>query len=120
MLAAHNPYNGGDIMNPGLIGKTTPFVDVITVLTGQYDERSVNGWDIVQTPFFTVFTAIVDKGSKELPFTMTVPTPAMLYGKSGVVKALVIKPNDTALDVPESGVVQVQVFGSGARLRAVR
>jgi hypothetical protein len=107
-------------MLSGLIGKNSPLIDVLEVLTGQYDERSSNGWEIVQCPFFTVFTATVDKGSKELPFTVTVPTPALLYGKSGAVKALVIKPNDTAVNATEAGIVQVQVFGGASRLKAVR
>jgi len=107
-------------MYSGLISKTSPLIDVLTVLTGQWDEREQNGWHVILCPFFTVFTSTVDTGSKELPFTVTVPTPALLYGKSGTVKALVIKPGDTAVNAPEAGVVQVQVFGSSTRLKAVR
>ena len=92
----------------------------MTVLSGQWDERTVNDWEIVQTPFFTAFSAVVDAGSVALPFTVSKPVPAMLYGNSGSVSALVIKPGDTAIVLQESGVVQVQVFGAATQLKAVR
>lgn len=107
-------------MYSGLVGKTTPIVDVLTVLTGQWDERNYQDWHVVQTPFFTVMDRICDSGSVPLPFTVTSPVPAMLYGKTGEVKALIVKPGDTALSIPESGVVQIQVFGSATQLKAVR
>ena len=107
-------------MYSGLVGKTTPIIDLLTVLTGQWDERNYQDWHIVQCPFFTVMDRICDEGSVPLPFTVTVPVPAMLFGKSGEAKALIVKPGDTALSIPESGVVQIQVFGSANQLKAVR
>ena len=72
------------------------------------------------TPFFTCMDKVVDAGSTPIPFEVTVPVPAMLFGKSGNVTAIVIKPGDTAIDFPEPGVAQVQVFGSGTKLKAIR
>ena len=107
-------------MYSGAINKTSPIIDINTVLTSSWDERTVNDWHIVMTPFFTSFDAVVDAGSVALPFTVSKPVPAMLYGNSGSVSALVIKPGDTAIVLPESGVVQVQVFGAATQLKAVR
>lgn len=107
-------------MYSGLIGKTTPIVDVLTVLTGQWDERTYQDWHIVLCPFFVTMDRVCDAGSVPLPFNVTVPTPALLFGKSGDAKALIVKPGDEALDVPEAGVVQIQIFGSSSQLKAVR
>lgn len=107
-------------MYSGLIGKTTPIVDVLTVLTGQWDERTYQDWHIVLCPFFVTMDRVCDAGSVPLPFNVTVPTPALLFGKSGDAKALIVKPGDEAIDVPEDGVVQIQVFGSSSQLKAVR
>jgi hypothetical protein len=107
-------------MNSGLIGKNTPIVDLLEVLTGQWDERTVGTWHVVMTPFFVVMDSVVDEGQIALPYTVQVPIPALLFGKSGTVHALLIKPNTDALDCPESGFVQIQVFGSASQLRAVR
>ncbi len=107
-------------MYSGLIGKTTPIVDVLTVLTGQWDERTYQDWHIVLCPFFVTMDRVCDAGSVPLPFNVTVPTPALLFGKSGNAKALIVKPGDEALDVPEAGVVQIQIFGSSSQLKAVR
>lgn len=107
-------------MFSGAINKTSPIIDLNTVLTGSWDERTFGQFHIVQTPFFTSFDAVVDAGSVALPFTVSKPVPAMLYSNSGSVLALVIKPGDTALSIPESGVVQIQVFGSATQLKAVR
>lgn len=107
-------------MYSGLVGKTTPIIDVLTVLTGQWDERNYQEWHIVQCPFFTVMDRVCDEGSVPLPFNVTVPTPALLFGKSGEAKALIVKPGDDALDIPEAGVVQIQIFGSATQLKAVR
>lgn len=107
-------------MYSGLVGKTTPIIDLLTVLTGQWDEREYQDWHIVMCPFFTVMDRVCDKGSVPLPFNVTTPVPALLFGKNGAVRALVIKPGDDALDVPQAGVVQVQIFGSATQLKAVR
>lgn len=107
-------------MYSGLVTKSTPIIDVLTVLTGVWDESNKNGWHVVTTPFFTSIEAVVDKGSVALPYTVSEPVPAMLFGKSGTVSAIVVKPGDTAIPVPESGVVRLQVFGSPDKLKAVR
>lgn len=107
-------------MYSGLIGKGTPVVDLLQVLTGQWDERTDGDWHIVMTPLFTVMDAVVSEGSVALPYKVTVPVPALLFGKSGTVYALIVKPGDDALYIPEAGVVQIQVFGAATQLKAVR
>lgn len=107
-------------MYSGLVGKTTPIIDILTVLTGQWDERTYQDWHIVMCPFFITMDRVCDAGSVPLPFNVTTPTPALLFCKSGEAKALIIKPGDDALDVPQAGVVQVQIFGSATQLKAVR
>lgn len=107
-------------MYSGLITKSTPIIDILTVLTGVWDESDSNGWHIVMTPFFTVMDAVVEAGSVALPFTVKRPIPAMFYGKSGTVKALVVKPGDEALSLDEAGMVRIEVFGDATVLKAVR
>lgn len=108
-------------MYSGVVNKTTPIIDLITVLTGIWDEREEQGWKIIMCPFFTVMTRVCDPGSVPLPFKVTIPTPAMLFGKDGeAIKAIIVKPGQDALDVPEAGVVQMQIFGAASQLRAVR
>lgn len=107
-------------MYSGLITKSTPIIDILTVLTGVWDERNSNGWHIVMTPFFTVMDAVVDEGSVALPFTVTKPIPAMLYGKSGNISAIVVKPGEDAVKLSEGGVLRIEVFGDSTVLKAVR
>jgi hypothetical protein len=107
-------------MYSGLIGQTSPLIDLNHVLTGQWDERTSNGWHIVMTPFFTTMDAVVSEGSVALPYTVTKPVAGLLFGNSGEVHALVIKPNTTAIVCAEPGVVQIQVFGDASHLKAVR
>lgn len=120
MLTKGHRYYKGNLMFSGLIGKTSPIIDVLTVLTGQWDEREDHGWKIVQTPFFVSMSRTVSAGSVALPYKVTVPVAAMLYGTSGTPHALVIKPNDDAIDCPEAGLIQINIFGSSSQLRAVR
>lgn len=107
-------------MYSGVVNKNTPVIDILTVLTGVWDERDFGDWHIIMTPFFTVMTATVSQGSVALPFTVKIPTPALLFGKSGNLKALVVKPGDDAVNVSENGLLQIQVFGNAAELKAVR
>lgn len=120
MYAESESYNGGDLMYSGLVSKTTPVIDLLTVLTGAWDERTEHDWHIVMTPFFVTMDRVVDSGSVALPYKVTVPVPAVLYCNSGDVKALVVKPGDTALSVPEPGCVQISIFGSSSQVKAVR
>jgi len=120
MLAAHFGHDGGNLVYSGVINKTSPNIDILTVLTGAWDERTDNGWHIVMTPFFTVFEKVVSEGSEALPYRVNIPVPAMLFGKSGNVTALVIKPGDDAVVCTENGLLQVQVFGDPAKLERVQ
>ena len=55
-------------MYSGLIGKTSPTVDVLTVLTGTWDERDAGDWHVVMTPFFTILTATLPEGQHPLAY----------------------------------------------------
>lgn len=113
-------HNRSHIMYSGAINKTSPNIDILTVLTGVWDERTENGWHIVMTPFFTVFEKVVTEGSEALPYRVKTPVPAMLFGKSGNVTALVIKPGNDAVVCTENGMLQVQVYGDPAKLERVQ
>ena len=107
-------------MYSGLIGKTSPTVDVLTVLTGTWDERDAGDWHVVMTPFFTILTATLPEGQRPLAYKVKKPMPAILFGNSGNVTAIAVKPGQDAIVLPEAGVVQVQVFGDPSQLEAVR
>lgn len=107
-------------MQSGVVNRNTPVIDLLAVLTGTFDERDVGGWHVVMTPFFTVMKAVVDKGPFTLPYRFKVPVPAMLFGSSGKMAALVVSPGDENIDCPEAGIVQIEVFGGQTGLEAVR
>lgn len=107
-------------MYSGLVGRSTPIIDILTVLTGTWDEINDRNWHIVITPFFTSMDSVVSEGSVTLPYTVTVPVAAMLYGASGTAHAIVIKPGDDAVNCPEPGLLQINLFGSANQLKAVR
>lgn len=107
-------------MYSGLVGRSTPIIDILTVLTGTWDEINDRDWHIVITPFFTSMDSVVSEGSVTLPYTVTIPVAAMLYGASGTAHAIVIKPGDDAVNCPEPGVLQINLFGSSNQLKAVR
>lgn len=107
-------------MYSGLVGQNTPIIDILTVLTGTWDEHTDHDWHVVMTPFFVSMDRVVDKGSVALPFKVTIPTAALLFGKSGNAHAIVVKPTDDAIYCPESGLVQINIFGSTSQLKAVR
>lgn len=120
MLAEDFTHDRSHIVYSGVINKTSPNIDILTVLTGAWDERTENGWHIVMTPFFTVFEKVVSEGSEALPYRTKIPVPGMLFGKSGNVTALVIRPGDDAVVCTENGLLQVQVFGDPSKLERVQ
>lgn len=107
-------------MFSGVINKNSPQIDVLESLSGVWNQYKVGDWQIVKTPMFCVMTATIDKGSHVLPFKFSVPVPGLVYGAGGSVKCVVIRPGDTAVDMPESGLMQIQVFGDMAKLEAIR
>jgi hypothetical protein len=107
-------------MYSGLVGQNTPIIDILTVLTGTWDERHDHDWHVVMCPFFVSMDRTVEAGSVALPFKVTVPTAALLYGASGTAHAIVVKPTDDAIVCPEAGYVQINIFGSTSQLKAVR
>lgn len=107
-------------MFSGVINKTSPVTDVLEVLSGSWNQYKSNEWQIYHTPFFTVFTAVLDAGQHPLPFTVNVPVAGILSTNSGDVKAVVVKPLQTAVNLPDSGIVNITVYGNQAKLTAVR
>ena len=107
-------------MHSGVINKTSTMTDILDVLTGTWADYTQGEWHICHTPFFTVFTAVLDKGKHALPFTVSVPIAGTFSTESGNVIALLVRPTYTAIELLESGIVTFQVFGDMAKLTAVR
>lgn len=107
-------------MYSGTIDKGSTTADMLNVLSGSWNEYDSGDWHICHTPFFTVFTAVLDKGQHPLPFTVSVPIAGILSTDSGDVTAILIRPLETATYLPSSGIVTFQVFGDMAKLTAVR
>lgn len=107
-------------MYAGLVGKSTPIIDILTVLTGTWDEREDHGFHVVMCPFFVSIDGPVSTGMVTLPYKVKSPVPALLYGASGEVHAIVVKPGEDAVLCPEDGVLRMTIFGSATQVEAVR
>lgn len=106
-------------MHSGLISRTSPYTDILDVMTGSYAEYDSSSYHIVVTPFFTVITATLDAGSTELPFKVTRPVAGTLSHADGSVDAVIVKPGQTAINVAQPGLFQLQMFGDSARVAAL-
>lgn len=106
-------------MHSGMISKTSPYVDILDVLSGSYSEYNIGVYHIVVTPFFTVITATLDAGSTELPFRFTLPVAGTLSHEDGSIDAVIIKPGQTAINAETPGLFQLQLFGDAARVTAL-
>ena len=107
-------------MFSGIINKGSPQVDVVETVSGVWNEYDSAGWHIVKTPFFLVMEKVCDAGQSAMPFTFDTPVPAVLHGSSGVARSILVKPGSTAIEVPEGGLVSIQVFGDMAKPTATR
>lgn len=107
-------------MKSATINKNSSFVDVLEMLSGAWNEYDSGEWHIVKNPLFLVMTATLDAGPHVLPFTFNVPVAGTLCAADGSMQAVIIKPLQTAVDVPSSGIVTVQAFGNYADVKAVR
>ena len=103
-------------MNSGLISKTSPYVDIIDVLSGTYSEYDSGSFHIVVTPFFTVLSAVLDAGSAALPFRVTTPVAGTLFHDGGGIEAVIIRPGQTAIHTSEAGILQISLFGDQAKI----
>ena len=106
-------------MKSGMINRTSSFVDVLEQLTGSWNEYNSGDYHIVLTPFFTVITATLDEGSKELPFMVTIPVAGTISHADGTVDAVIIKPGQTAIKIEKAGLFQLQMFGDSAKVTAL-
>lgn len=104
-------------MKSGFISRTSRTEDVLEILTGTWDDYVSGDWHVTATPFFTVITATLDAGKHPLPFTFSAPVAALLSHADGSVGAVIVRPGDTAVDIPEPGIFNLQVFGGQASLR---
>jgi hypothetical protein len=120
MLPTRDGYDGGHLVKSAIINKNSPFVDVLEMLSGAWNEYDSGEWHIVKTPLFLVMTATLDKGKHALPFTFKVPVAGTLCTSAGTTKAVIIKPSQTAIETDLPGIVTVQAFGNYADVKAVR
>lgn len=104
----------------GQINRTSSLVDMLEVMSGTYSEYDSGEWHVVKTPMFLTMTATLDAGNHPLPFTFAVPVAGTLYCADGTTAAVIVRPNDTAVNVPKSGIVTFQVFGDYAEVKANR
>lgn len=104
----------------GIINKNSPQVDIIETVSGTWNEYVEGEWRIVKTPFFVVLVATIDEGSHVLPFTVNIPVVGTLTTAGGDVKGVIVRPGETAVNITEPGIVQIQIFGDSAKLKAQR
>lgn len=107
-------------MKSGQINKTSSLVDILEVMSGTYSEYDEGEWHIVKTPMFLTMTGTVDKGNHPLPFRFSVPIAGTLYGSDNSIRSVIVRPTETAVNVPVSGIVTFQVFGDYADVKANR
>lgn len=95
-------------------------VDVVEAVSGVWNHYKSGEWEILKTPFFCVMTATLDTGRHPLPFRVSVPVPGLVYCSGGSVKSVVVRPGDDSVEMPESGIMQIHVYGDMAGLEAIR
>lgn len=99
-------------MNSAIINKGSQVNDILGLLTGEWSEFDRDGWHIVKTPFFVSVSAVVEKGSKALPFSVKIPTAGILFKNSNSVEAVSIMPGDTAASFSADGLFKLEMFGN--------
>jgi len=104
----------------GVINKGSPNVDLVEVLSGTWNEYKSGEWSITKCPFFLVIEATLDAGQHALPFKFNVPVAGTLVTPGGEVRGVIVRPGETAVDIPEPGLVTFQVFGDRAKPTALR
>lgn len=104
-------------MKSGLINKTSPYIDVVELLSGTWNEYDDHEFHIVVTPFFTVISGALDEGSHALPFQVYMPVAATVYHGDGTVSACLVKPGDSAVSISKAGLFQLMLFGDRARVK---
>jgi hypothetical protein len=104
----------------GVINKTSPHVDLLEAMSGVWNQYRNGDWQIIKTPFFTVLTATLDTGRHPLPFRFSVPVPGLVYASGGDVRSVIVRPGEDAVEMPESGIMEIHVYGDMAGVEAVR
>lgn len=99
-------------MNSAIINKGSQVNDILGLLTGEWSEFDRDDWHIVKTPFFVSISAVVEKGSKSLPFGVKIPSAGILYKDDNGVEAVPIMPGDTAAYFSAPGLFKIEMFGS--------
>lgn len=107
-------------MKSGQLNRTSSLIDMLEVMSGTYSEYDDGEWHVVKTPMFLALTGTLDAGNHPIPFRFAVPVAGTNYGADGSVHSVIVKPMDTAVNVPVSGIVTLQVFGDYADVNANR
>lgn len=101
-------------MNSAIINRGSQVNDVLGLLTGEWAEFDRDEWHVVKTPFFVSVTGVVDEGQHVLPFRVKNPCAGLLYKQDNSVEAVVVRPGDTAVDMPGAGLFRMDLFGDQA------
>lgn len=106
-------------MNSAIINRGSQVNDVLGLLTGEWAETDRDGWHIVKTPFFVSVTGTVGAGSHALPFRVRNTCAGLLYKQDNSVEAVVVRPGDTAVDMPGAGLFRMDLFGNQADVASI-
>lgn len=93
--------------------------DVWGLLQGTWNEYDSHGWHIVKTPFFTVLQANASPGGLPLPFAFRQPVVGLLYYTDGNVESVVVRPGENSLNITQTCIVKIQLFGIEAEVDSV-
>lgn len=104
-------------MKSGQINKTSPYVDLLEILSGTWNEYESDGWHIVKTPLFLSLTGTFSAGSHVLPFTFSIPIAGTLYAADNTIASVIVRPGETAINIGKPGIVQMTLFGQQSAIR---
>lgn len=101
-------------MKSCVINRTSPLVDLQSVLSGVWNEWDDGDWHLVRTPFFMIMTTTADAGKLVLPYTFSRPVAGLLLRADGNARALVVRPGENVVQVDSPGIVKFELFGADA------
>lgn len=100
-------------MKSQVINRNSTYQDIQQLLTGSWSESTQKGFTVLRTPFFTVITGTLEKGSHILP---VVPNAtAMLKWANAVHSGIIaVKARQEVVELPENAVVELIYWGQSS------